>query len=279
VVFPDLESIAARFPNISPDILNDDLAFSAMLSYLPAGLLGLVIAALIAAYMSTISTQLNWGASYIVHDFYHRYMAPQASEKRLVSAGRIVTVVLMIFGAILALYLESALGAFNILIKIGAGTGLIFILRWFWWRINAYSEIAAMAISFPVAIYFELFYTGPLESHETLILSVLITTIGWVAVTLLTRPENHATLVAFVKRIRPHGSGWRKVMGEETPAPGVSITFELLNMLLGCIMVYSLLFSLGFFIYGQSAYGVIFVITAAGCGLWLKRNWGRLEFG
>jgi Na+/proline symporter len=156
VVFPDLESIAARFPNISPDILNDDLAFSAMLSYLPAGLLGLVIAALIAAYMSTISTQLNWGASYIVHDFYHRYMAPQASEKRLVSAGRIVTVVLMIFGAILALYLESALGAFNILIKIGAGTGLIFILRWFWWRINAYSVIAAMAISFPVAMYVDL---------------------------------------------------------------------------------------------------------------------------
>jgi Na+/proline symporter len=278
VVFPDLESIAARFPNISPDILDDDLAFSAMLSYLPAGLLGLVIAALIAAYMSTISTQLNWGASYIVHDFYHRYLAPDASEKRLVSAGRIVTVILMILGAILALYLESALGAFNILIKIGAGTGLIFILRWFWWRINAYSEIAAMAISFPVAIYFELFYTGPLESHETLILSVLITTIGWIAVTLLTRPENHETLVGFVKRIRPHGSGWRKVMGSETPTPGVSITFELFNMLLGCVMVYSLLFAIGFFIYGQSGFGAIFLVTAIGCALWLWRNWGRLEF-
>ena len=129
--------------------MNDDLAFfPAMLSHLPSGILGLIVAALIAALMSTISTHLNWGSSYIVHDFYHRFINKNADEKTLVGVARISTVVLMICSALLALKLSSALSAFNILLQIGAGTGLIFILRWFWWRINAVSEIVAMIVSF-----------------------------------------------------------------------------------------------------------------------------------
>ena len=181
VVFPDLDSIQRAFPNVSSDVINDDLAYSAMLTYLPSGLLGLVLASLIAAFMSTISTHLNWGASYITHDFYRRFIKPEATEKELVSIGRISTVLLMVFAALLALALQNALQAFNILLQIGAGTGLIYILRWFWWRINAYSEITAMVVSLLVAIIFEfgdfelaghiklcLLYTSPSPRDATL---------------------------------------------------------------------------------------------------------------
>ena len=155
VVFPDLESIQSAFPNVSDDKLGHDLAYPAMLTFLPSGLLGLVLASLIAAYMSTISTHLNWGSSYIVNDVYKRFVKPEATEKELVNIGRISTVVMMILGAVLALYLTNAKQIFNIIIMFGAGTGLIFILRWFWWRINAWSEISAMFISGIVSIYFE----------------------------------------------------------------------------------------------------------------------------
>ena len=278
IVFPDLTSIANQFPEVDSNFVNDDLAFSAMLSFLPAGLLGLVIAALIAAYMSTLSTQLNWGASYLVHDFYRRFVARDASEKQLVMYGRVATVFLMACGAAVALLLTNALQAFNILLQIGAGTGLIFILRWFWWRINAYSEIAAMAISFAVALYFHFVYTGSMADHEKLIAGIIITTIGWVAVTLLTRPENPETLRAFVKRIRPHGYGWKKYTTGEVKSDGSSLTFELWNMLLGCVLVYSLLFGTGFIIYGQTTNGLIAYVITAICGAALWRNWGWLKF-
>ncbi|MGI9546159.1 MAG: sodium:solute symporter family protein, partial [Flavobacteriaceae bacterium] len=147
VVFPDIASIHEAFPNVADDKLGHDLAYSAMLTKLPSGLLGLVLASLVAAYMSTISTQLNWGSSYIVFDFYKEQINPKASEKRLVAVGRLSTVVLMVFSAILALLLQNALQLFEVLLVFGAGTGLIFILRWFWWRINAWSEITAMFAS------------------------------------------------------------------------------------------------------------------------------------
>ena len=155
IVFPNVSDISAAFPNIPADKLGDDLAYSAMLTFLPTGLIGIVLASLIAAVMSTLSTHLNWGSSYIVNDFYLRSLKPEATDKQLVAVGRISTVGLMALSAVLALALSSALDAFNILLQIGAGTGLIFILRWFWWRINAYTEISAMAISFVVAIFFE----------------------------------------------------------------------------------------------------------------------------
>lgn len=277
VVFPDHASIATQFPHLPASIINDDLAFSAMLSFLPAGLLGLVIAALIAAYMSTISTQLNWGASYLVNDFYRRFLAPEAGEKSLVLYGRIATVLLMVLGAVFALLLTNALQAFQILLQIGAGTGLIFILRWFWWRINAYSEISAMILSFGVAIYFQFIYGGDMPDHLRLITGVVITTIGWVIVTLLTPPDDREVLQRFVDRVRPHGRGWRNVTRTEIQS-GSSLTFELFNMLLGVVMVYGLLFATGYFIYGQMVVGVAVLTLSVACGILLRRNWRKLEF-
>ena len=264
-----------QLPN---DKLGHDVAFSAMLAHLPKGLIGLVIAALIAAFMSTISTHLNWGASYVVNDFYKRFIAPEANEKKLVLYGRIATVVLMALGAVFALLLTNALQAFNILLQIGAGTGLIFILRWFWWRINAYSEIAAMFISFAVAIYFQFIYQGEMPDYQRLVLGVVITTIGWIVVTIITPPDNIETLQRFVERIKPHGRGWIHITGKAPSQKGVSLTFELWNMLIGCIMVYGLLFSMGYFIYGQHIAGMAALVLALVSGYLLKRNWSRLEF-
>ncbi|MGB5509489.1 sodium:solute symporter family protein, partial [Robiginitalea sp.] len=154
VVFPDVASIHEAFPNVEESKLGNDLAYSAMLTKLPPGLLGIVLASLGAAYMSTISTHLNWGSSYVVNDFYKQQIKPEASERELVAVGRITTVVLMVFSAILALFLTNALQLFDIILMFGAGTGLIFILRWFWWRINAWSEISAMFSSGLISILF-----------------------------------------------------------------------------------------------------------------------------
>ena len=172
LVFPDLPSIATAFPEVDPSIINDDLAYPAMLQrVLPHGWLGLVIASLAAAYISTISTHLNWGSSYIVHDVYGRFVKPDASEKEQVLIGRLCIVVMMCIASFIALQLSNALQAFEILLQIGAGTGLLFILRWFWWRINATSEVVAMVVSFTVAVFFKSIDTG-LSSWQELLLGV-----------------------------------------------------------------------------------------------------------
>ena len=277
VVFPDLESIATAFPNVDRSVINDDLAYPAMLSFLPAGLLGLVIASLIAALMSTLSTHLNWGSSYVVHDWYNRFVEPDASEDRLVLIGRISTVVLMVLAAFLALALSNALEAFNILLQIGAGTGLIFILRWFWWRINAYTEIAGIFISFAVALLLRFVYPElglpALAGYQELLLGIAITTVGWVAVTFLTRPTDMATLTNFYRVTRPGGPGWKPVLayrggltadmrgdtlgtrqvdalsGEVNATADGQLPLRILAMLVGAITIYSILFSTGFFLY------------------------------
>ncbi len=285
VVFPDLESLKTAFPNVSESVVKDDLAFPAMLTYLPSGLLGLVIASLIAAFMSTISTHLNWGASYLVHDFYRRFIDKEAEEKTLVRLGRWSTVGLMAFTALFALVLENALQAFNILLQIGAGTGLIFILRWFWWRINAYSEIAAMAISFLMAIYLELIHPGELASHTKLLLGVSITTVGWLTVTLLTPPEPQSTLLSFYKIIKPAARGWRPVVqsGLENAAlrreevePG-QLPLEIGAMLIACFTVYGALFATGFWIYGNASAALVASAVAAVGALLLFGLWRRLN--
>jgi SSS family solute:Na+ symporter len=279
VIFPDLESLGAAFPQISEKVLNDDLAYSAMLTFLPHGLLGLVIASLIAAYMSTISTHLNWGASYIVHDFYRRFVQPDAEEKELVQIGRLATLVLMVLSATLALYLSNALQAFNILLQIGAGTGLIFILRWFWWRINAFSELAAMIISFLIALVFEFGFTEEeLPTHTRLLLGVAITTLTWLVVTLLTRPTDQSTLLKFYQKIKPHGMGWKPVINKGLAAGALvkdevttgQLPRELAAMFLGVFLVYSILFGTGYFLYGQMASAAIALVVAfvSGTLLW-----------
>lgn len=285
IVFPDLESLRQAFPNVSEQVVKDDLAFPAMLTYLPSGLLGLVIASLIAAFMSTLSTHLNWGASYIVHDFYRRFINEEASEKTLVRLGRWSTLGLMVLTALFALVLENALQAFNILLQIGAGTGLIFILRWFWWRINAFSEIAAMVVSFLMAIYLEILHPGEMASHTKLLLGVGVTTASWIIVTFLTPPTDHKTLLSFYQLIKPSPGGWRPVieqakaegtMTEADVVPG-KLPMEIAAMVIACFTVYATLFATGFWIYGNTSSAIISTVVAGAGAVLLMGFWRRLN--
>lgn len=283
IVFPTTADIARQFPHVDPSIIRDDLAFPAMISFLPSGLLGLVVAALIAAFMSTISTHLNWGSSYIINDFYGRFIQPDASEKKLVAIARLTTLVLMVIASLVATQLTSALDAFNILLQIGAGTGLIFILRWFWYRINAWSEISGMVISFLVALYFQFFYLGDMASHEKLLVGVLITTLGWVVVTLLTRPESDDVLRKFYHQVTPHPQGWRPWLKKHPDLmvmekKGSGLLYELGAMLLGCMMVYGFLFGLGYWIYGAGMQTILCLTMGLAAGWILKRMWSQLSF-
>jgi solute:Na+ symporter, SSS family len=287
VVFPTLDSIQEAFPGIGPGILGHDLAYPAMLTFLPAGLLGLVIASLAAAYMSTMSTHLNWGASYVVHDVWRRFVQPAASERRLVLLGRLTTLLLMALAAALALWLTAALQAFQILLQIGAGTGLLFILRWFWWRINAYSELTAMIVSFLVAFWLELVQPRlfpdlvPLASTR-LVIGVAITTIAWVLVTFLTPPVDDATLRRFYRIARPGGAGWAPVArravaaGDPLPDPARDWTVPrgILAMTAGVLAVYAALFATGYWIYGRWSVAAPLTVLAVAAAVALARIWG-----
>lgn len=284
IVFPDLEAIEKAFPHISSDVIDDDLAYPAMLTYLPKGLLGLVVASLIAAFMSTISTHLNWGSSYIVNDVYKRFFEPEASEKSMVLVGRISTVILMICSAFVALYIKNAKQAFDIIVLLGAGTGLIFILRWFWWRINAYSEIVAMLVSFCLALVFKFTNLFPdLSDTHQLLISVGLTTLAWVLTTLVTKPTEEAQLIRFYKLIKPHASGWQAVIKKAQTSGQLSqsdvqtgkLPSELLSMFVAILLVYSLLFTTGHIIYGNTTLIIIGIIIAIGCFFVLKKSWAR----
>ena len=281
VVFPDLGSLREAFPHVDPAIINDDLAYPAMLQkVLPAGWLGLVLASLTAAYMSTISTHLNWGSSYVVNDFYKRFVKPGAPEKELVLVGRISTVLMMVFAGLIALQLTNALQAFQILMQIGAGTGLLFILRWFWWRINAISELVAMVVSFVVAVLFQTLETG-LESWQQLVIGVGITTVSWVVTALVTRPAEEETLKSFCKKTNPGGAGWKHIYaaidaeGGEVEGDAVNLPRAILCMVLGCAMVYCALFATGCWLYGQVAPALVLSVVAAGSVVLLFRLWRR----
>jgi len=266
IIYPSLSDIESAFPNVDSSIIGHDIAYPAMLSKLPSGLLGIVLASLSAAFMSTISSHLNWGASYISIDFYKRFIYSEASEKEIVLVGRISTVFLMILAGFVALELNDALDAFQILLQIGAGTGSIFLLRWFWWRVNAYSEITGMSVSFLVAIYFhsihERIFGFTFESHYELVLSVFITTLSWILVTLLTKPTENSRLFEFYKKIKPYGIGWNKflknnnidVKNKELKESPMS---DLLSMFLGIVIVYSGLFGTGYLLYGNITFSLI----------------------
>lgn len=273
IVFPQLEDIGAAFPLLDAELINDDLAFPAMLSLLPSGLVGLLIACLLAALLSTLSTHLNWGASYIVKDVYQRFVDPEASEKRLVGVGRIATVVLMVLAAIVAPQLESAKEAFDIMLKLGAGTGLIFILRWFWWRINAWSEVTAMIVPLLIILHFKYVNDFDLKSYEQLLVMISVTTFTWVMVTFLTRPTKKATLEHFYRLVRPHRYGWKPIAKTQTDIRlGSSLASEIGLMVIGCLLVYSLLFMLGNILYGNLLYALIYISLATVCGYIVLRN-------
>ncbi len=269
IIFPELSDIQKAFPNLPVDKLGHDVAYPAMLSLLPSGLLGLVAASLIAAFMSTMSTQLNLGASYLVNDFYHRFIKPDASDKDLVRVGRLFTILSIFLGGGLGLFLTSAGQAFTLLLMIGAGTGLIYILRWFWWRINAYTEIVAMISSLAIAAYFN-FGNSSLEEWEKIVFGAMLTTIVWVVATFVTPPDDEKTLQNFVKKINPGGPGWSKY-SMTTGEPWV-LPKGILLMVLGCIAVYSILIGVGQLIYGNPI-GYILIILSIISGFGLKQLW------
>ena len=269
IVYPELSDIQKAFPNLPADKLGHDVAYPAMLTLLPSGLLGLVSASLIAAFMSTMSTQLNLGASYLVNDFYHRFIKKDASEKQLVTAGRLFTVVSLILGGGLGLLLTSAGQAFTLLLMIGAGTGMIYILRWFWWRINAYTEIIAMVSSLIIAFYFNFVIVG-LEDWQKIVIGAVLTTCVWILATYFTPPDDDETLRNFVKKVNPGGPGWTKysdgVSAEPWPVPK-----GILSMIFGCVAVYGFLLGVGQLIYGEIGSGVLI------CGLGVFSSFGLFK--
>ncbi len=284
VVFPDTAAIVAAFPEVDPGVIGHDFAYPAMLTFLPEGLLGLVVASLVSAYMSTMSTQVNWGSSYVVNDFYRRFVDPQASDKTLVRVGRLSTVVLMVLSCSLALFLESALQVFNILLSIGAGTGLLLILRWFWWRINAWSEIAAMAVSFLAALFFQLAELPGWSEWQKLVGGIAVTTAGWLAATWLAPATDKATLRKFYSLIQPAGPGWRRVVREaqadgevlQADAQGGQLALSILCMGVACLAVYSFLFAIGYGLYGHTTLSWFLFFIACGSAWFLWRNWNKL---
>ncbi len=263
IIYPELSDIQKAFPGVDPRLIQNDMAYPAMLRFLPPGFLGIMVAGLLAAYVSTLVTHLNWGSSYLVHDFYRRFLKPGADEKHYVRAGRITTVVLMILASLLTFVLESAKASFDLMLSIGAGTGLIYLLRWFWWRINAWSEIAAMASSFSVAVYF--FVRGktghPVPQHVSLLITIAFTTVAWLLVTYLTRPVDREKLISFYRLVRPAGPGWKKIRLEAgLEGSPDSLTLSFAGWVVGCLLVYSALFGTGAYLYGRWSLAIFWTV-------------------
>jgi SSS family solute:Na+ symporter len=262
IVFPDVSDLAAAFPGLAADKLGDDAAYPAMLTLLPPGLLGLVAASLLAAFMSTMSTQLNLGASYIVHDFWGRFIRPEASERARVRAGQVATAISLVLGAGLGLMLRDAGQAFQLLLLIGAGTGGLFILRWFWWRISAVTELVAMGGSLLVAAYFTFVHDAvggvAMEDWQKLVLGAGLTSTIWLTAAFFGRGESEEVLRGFVAKVRPGGPGWKRFSDEANSAAGDAswgVPRQVLGAFIGCVGVYSALMGTGLLLYGQSLEG------------------------
>jgi SSS family solute:Na+ symporter len=251
------------------------MAYPAMLKFLPAGFLGLMVAGLLAAYLSTLSTHLNWGTSYLVNDLYRRFMRSDATERHYVFAGRVVTALLMVVAALLTYVLDSARESFELLLSIGAGTGLLYLARWFWWRVNAWSEVAAMASSFLVSLAFFVARKSGAEipSHVGLLVTVGVTSVAWLATTWLAPGTDRATLLSFYRLVRPAGPGWRDVRAEAAlpPSPD-SLSLSLLGWVTGCVFVYAALFGTGSYLYGKTQQALFWAIALTQSGsvlVWL----------
>jgi Na+/proline symporter len=274
LVFPDIAALEQALPHVDPALIGHDMAYPAMLTFLPAGLLGLMVAGLVAAYVSTISTHLNWGTSYLVHDLYRRFMRPDASERHYVLMGRLVTAGLMVAAALFTVVLESARSGFDLMLSIGAGTGLLYLLRWFWWRINAWSEIAAMASSFLLAsgLFVAARAGADLPTSLTLVVTVAITTVVWLVTTWVTPPTDGEVLTRFYRHVRPAGPGWAAVRSAagDVPASSADMGAAFGGWVAGCVCVYGVLFGTGHLLMGHQTAGT--VLIAAGvvgaAGLW-----------
>jgi Na+/proline symporter len=286
IVYPELGDIARAFPNLDPSLIGHDIAYPAMLRFLPAGWVGLMVAGLVAANSSTVLTHLNWGASYIVHDFYRRFLRRNAPESHYVLAGRLATIGLFLFSSSLVFVLETAQDSFNLILQVGAGTGLLYLLRWFWWRITAWSEVAAMLSSFLISVAFAIAhrYGFFLGTHRELLLTVIGTSVCWLLVTYWGPQTDPKTLVEFYRKVRPFGPGWRRIRAEAgiseeeaaRAAQSENIPLALVGWAAGCVAIWSSLFTVGNFLYGRIGYAVALLVTFLASGAVLVRVVNRL---
>lgn len=280
IVYPQLSDIQQAFPNLDPSLLGHDIAYPAMLKFLPVGFIGLMVGGLIAANSSTILTHLNWGASYLVHDFYRRFIRRDATEHHYVWAGRLTTVGLFFVSAGMVYLIDSAKGSFDIILQVGAGTGLLYLLRWFWWRINAWCEVVAMVSSFGVSLgLLVLKKTAAVEvpTHVALLTTIAITTACWVATAFLGPQTDRRVLVEFYRKVRPFGPGWRRIREEagiseaEAAATHENLPLALVGWSAGCAVIWSSLFAVGNFLYGRLGMAVALTTVFVVCGLILLR--------
>ncbi|HRO97498.1 MAG TPA: hypothetical protein PLY79_10580, partial [Ferruginibacter sp.] len=305
IIFPDLKSMQNEFPGVDPYYVQNDIAYYAMLKrFLPVGILGFVVASLISAYMSTVASLLNWGSSCLVNDVYKRFIHPKANGRRMVWVGRFSSGILMLCSILLAVVLQNALQAFHYLLMIGAGTGLIYLLRWFWWRINALSELSAMvAAAFFSIIFIVLENVAQYNDDKSRIVVlgyemamaywnvvkftgiVFLTTVSWLIVTFASKPTDEDTLRSFYSKIIPGGRGWKAVL-DRAKASGIELVKQknlkwdvptgLVCMVLGCVIIYSVLFSVGNYLYGRNLLGTIFLALFLVSTIFFIRFWSRL---
>jgi SSS family solute:Na+ symporter len=270
IVYPQLSDIQTAFPKLDPTLVGHDIAFPAMLRFLPVGWMGLMLGGLVAANSSTILTHLNWGASYLVHDFYRRFINKGAPEHHYVVAGRYATVLLFVLSSSVVFVLDTAQGSFNLLLQIGGGTGLLYLLRWFWWRVTAWCEIVAMISSFAtsVALFVATKRGADIGTAQGLITVIAVTTVCWIATAFLGPQTDPAVLANFYRKVHPFGPGWKPVSAKVTLTPqeaadaqAENFPLALVGWLSGCIMIWSALFTVGNFLYGRMGYaGALFAV-------------------
>lgn len=276
IVYPELSDIQREFPHLDPKLLGHDAAYPAMLKFLPAGWIGLMVAGLVAANSSTILTHLNWGASYLVHDFYRRFVCKDAAEAHYVLAGRLATVGLFVAAAGLTFVLESAKDSFDLILQVGAGTGLLYLVRWFWWRVTAWCEVVAMISSFAISILWVVLHGQKISlgTHIELLVTIGFTTVCWLLTAYLGPQTDRQTLIEFYQKVRPFGPGWAPIRQElalsgkdqELEATGENIPLALLGWMAGCTAIWSSLFAMGNYLYGRMdyAYGLTAVFVVSG---------------
>jgi SSS family solute:Na+ symporter len=286
LVYPQLSDIQKAFPHLDPRLIGHDIAYPAMLKFLPAGFIGLMVGGLVAANSSTILTHLNWGASYLVHDFYRRFIRSDADERHYVLAGRLTTVGLFICSSAVVYLLDTAKDAFDIILQIGAGTGLLYLVRWFWWRVNAWCEIVAMISSFVTSIALLMLARNGMafSTHTALVITVIVTTVCWVLTAYVGPETDRAVLIAFYRKVKPFGPGWASIRSEagasvEEAAVGDNIPMALLGWVTGCTAIWSSLFAVGNYLYGRLGYALVLTAIFAVSGLVLVRIVTRLWVG
>jgi SSS family solute:Na+ symporter len=288
VVYPELSDIRKAFPHVDPTLVGHDIAFPAMLKFLPVGWIGLMVGGLVAANSSTILTHLNWGASYLVHDFYRRFVSKNETEKHYVMAGRLATILLFVLSSSLVFVLQTAQDSFNVILQVGAGTGLLYLLRWYWWRITAWCEIVAMLSSFLISAVFLLLHKEGIVLGTTreLVITVAFTTLCWVITAFVGPQTDRQKLIDFYLKVHPFGPGWRDVRlaagVSDTEAASYArkdnIPLAMLGWVSGISVIWSALFTIGNLLYGRTGYTVVLFIVFVVSGstlIWVTRRLWR----